>query len=373
MRLISFILVLLGLHSCIILKAIVYNVPKVKNAERFPKRWINNSSTVFHFFEPALGNDIGYQIKVDERAIDPKSIDLNDFVKHHKTLSFLIIRNDSILFEKYSGKIMDSSLLTSFSLAKAFVSTLIGIAIDNHCINNVHQNITDFIPELKGKGFDFITIENLLKHTSGIRFTKQEFSPTSDNALFYYGSHLRKLMLHMHIAEPPGRHFNYQSENYQLLALIIERATGSSLSAYLESKIWKPMGMEHPAFWNIDNKTKKGMEKAFCCLSAAARDFAKLGRLYLNLGKWNGVQIVSENWIKSAIIPDTLNGGKFNFQYNWLVGPRNYGSYYAAGLYGQYIYIYPEKKLLIIRLGKEDMQYNPAYWKEVFLQIIDQL
>ena len=131
--------------------------------------------------------------------------------------------------------------------------------------------------------------------------------------------------------------------------------------------------MEHDAFWNLDNKTKNGIEKAFCCLNATTHDFAKLGRLFLNDGNWDGKQIISEKWIREATQPDTTEGGKFNFQYNWVAGPEKYKSYYAVGLYGQYIYVYPQKNIIIVRFGKEDLNYNPAYWKSIFLQIIDQL
>jgi CubicO group peptidase (beta-lactamase class C family) len=285
----------------------------------------------------------------------------------------MIIRNDSILYENYAPKINDTTNLSGFSVAKSFVSTLIGMAIDNGEIRDVHQSLTDFIPELKDKGFTPITIGHLLKHTSGIHFTKQSFNPNSDNAQFYYSNNLRQRMLQMKIDEPPGLHFNYQSENYQLLGLVIERATHQTLSAYLQNKLWKPLGMEHPAFWSLDNSSTTGIEKAFCCLNASTRDFAKLGRLYLNKGNWNGKQLISEQWVLAATLPDTTEGGKFNFQYNWIAGPERYGSYYAAGLYGQYIYVYPKKNIIIVRFGKEDLSYNPAYWKLAFLQIIDQL
>lgn len=359
--------------ACNIISPLIHNVPKENNAWLFPKRLISKGDSVFHFFEPLLKNNIGRSIKVDERNIDPSGIDLDGMVKLHHTLSFMIIRNDTIVYESYAPKFNDTSTVSSFSVAKSFVSTLIGMAIDQGKISSVDQSITDFIPELKYNGFEPITINNLLKHTSGIEFSKSSFNPNSDNAQFYYGNDLRVRMLNSKIAEPPGVHFNYESENYQLLGLIIERATHETLSVNLENKLWHPLGMEHTAFWNLDNNSNTSIEKAFCCLNATPRDFAKLGRLYLRKGNWNGKQLISEKWIYTSTHPDTIAGGKFNFQYNWITGPENYGSYYAAGLYGQYIYIYPKKNVIIVRFGKESLNYNPAYWKETFLQIVDQL
>ncbi|MEO6133514.1 MAG: serine hydrolase [Ginsengibacter sp.] len=361
------------LISCKLIRPIEYNIPKEKNARLFPKRVIEKGNSSFNFINYSGKDKIGEMIKVDDRNIDPSGVELDSMVKLHNTLSFLIIRNDTILYQFYASKYNDSSTVSSFSVAKTFVSTLIGIAIQEGKIKSVYQSITDFIPEFTDKRFRQITIENLLKHTSGIRFSKQQYNPNSDNAQFYYTTTLREKMLESKIEEPPGLHFNYGSENYQLLGLIIERATHETVSHYLQEKLWKPLGMEHDAFWNIDNETDSGIEKAFCCLNATTHDFAKLGRLFLNNGNWNGKQIVAPQWVKEATQPDTTAAGKFNFQYNWITGPERYKSYYAAGLYGQYIYVYPQKNIIIVRFGKQDLNYNPSYWKVLFLQIIDQL
>ncbi|MEO9209893.1 MAG: serine hydrolase [Ginsengibacter sp.] len=368
-----FLLIAICTTSCQLIRPIEYNIPKEKNSNLFPRRLVEKGNNPFHFVNDNGKNNIGKTIKVDGIYLDPSGVDLEEMVKLHNTLSFMIIRNDTILYEYYAPKYNDSTTMTSFSVAKSFVSTLIGIAIQDGKIKSVHEPITDFIPEFTDERFKQITIENLLKHTSGIRFSKQIFNPNSDNAQFYYTTKLREKMLESKIEESPGLHFNYSSENYQLLALIIERATHQTVSHYLQEKLWKPLGMENNAFWNIDNKSDSGIEKAFCCLNATTHDFAKLGRLFLNNGNWNGKQILSAKWVKEATQPDTTAAGKFNFQYNWTTGPEKYKSYYAVGLYGQYIYVYPQKNIIIVRFGKQDLNYNPSYWKSLFLQIIDQL
>jgi len=372
-KLVKLLLITICFNSCKVIRPLEYNLPKESNANLFPKRKIEKGDSIFRFTNGPNNYDLGKLIKVDERAIDPNGVDLNEMVKLHHTLSFMIVRNDTILYEHYAPGYSDTNTVSSFSIAKSFVSTLIGIAIQEGKIKGVHQSITDFISELKDKRFSQITIQDLLKHTSGIHFSKQRYNPNSDNAQFYYTTSLREKMLGSKIEEPPGLHFDYQSENYQLLGLIIERATHQTLSNYLQEKLWKPLGMESDAFWNIDNSGSSAIEKAFCCLNATTRDFAKLGRLFLNHGNWNGREIISPQWIKEATQPDTADAGKFNFQYNWIAGPKKYKSYYAAGLYGQYIYVYPQKNIIIVRFGKQDLDYNPAYWKSLFLQVIDQL
>jgi len=141
----------------------------------------------------------------------------------------------------------------------------------------------------------------------------------------------------------------------------------------LETKIWKPLGMEAPAYWSLDNDNENGMEKSFCCLQARAIDYAKFGRLYLNEGKWEGEKIISRDWVSQSTHSDPENNNRLNYNYNWGIGPLKYGSFYAVGLYGQYLYLFPKKNIQIVRFGDAELSYNPSYWLDIFIQIIDQL
>lgn len=132
-------------------------------------------------------------------------------------------------------------------------------------------------------------------------------------------------------------------------------------------------GMEAAASWSLDGKDEKTIEKAFCCLQARTIDFSKFGRLYLNNGNWEGKQIVPKKWVDYSTHPDPSGNNKHFYNNNWGLGPLKYSSYYAIGLYGQFLYMYPEKNILIVRFGNTDTAYHPNYWKEVFLQLIDQL
>jgi CubicO group peptidase (beta-lactamase class C family) len=147
-----------------------------------------------------------------------------------------------------------------------------------------------------------------------------------------------------------------------LLALILEKVTGGSVSKYLEDKIWIPCGMEAPAYWSLDRSDNMAIEKAFCCLQARTIDFAKIARLYLNNGNWQGKQIVSKDWVNYSTHSDPSGNNKHFFNNNWGIGPYKYNSYFAAGLYGQYLYVYPEKNIIIVRFGEKDLSYNPNYF-----------
>jgi CubicO group peptidase (beta-lactamase class C family) len=363
-------------NSCKLIKPIFYNLPDEKDAKRFPYRTVEASdkSAVFNFIKatdtlPEIKN-----IKVENRPMNSTGISLNQFVTLHKTISFAIIRNDSILYEYYAKNYNSKKNISSFSIAKAYVTMLTGIAIKDGLIKNINQPVTDFITEWKDRpDFNLITVKDLLRHTSGLKFTENPFNPNSDQLQFYYGTHLRKNILASTIKEPPGLHFDYESENTCLLGIILERVTGKTLSAYLQEKIWSQIGTEAPALWNTDRKDSNAIEKAFCCLNAHTLDFAKFARLLLNKGNWNGKQIIPAAWIDEATKRTNEAGGKLTYGYNMGIGPAAYNSFYPVGLYGQWLYIYPKKNLIIVRFGNADVRYNPSYWKEIMLQLIDQL
>ncbi len=249
-----------------------------------------------------------------------------------------------------------------------------GVAIDEGIIKSVDQPITHYIPELlEIEGFSKITIRHLLTHTSGIKFADSKFKHYSDNARYYYCQNLRKLVFKSELNKSPGVETHYSSVNTQLLALVIERAARTTLSLYLQEKIWQKIGMQYEAAWSIDNKSNNSIEKGFSCLNCTAIDLAKIGRLYINNGIWNNQQILSRSYIYEATKRDTTDGSCWGFQYNFRLGPKQYDFYYASGLYGQLIYIYPKKHLIIVRMGEADLNCNPQFIKHVVLQIIDQI
>lgn len=363
------------LISCDVFRSLRYGgIPSQSDYKHFPQRIVNNEGPVYNFHKANKDYQLGTKIGLANRDFNSTNVSLDSFTTLHKTVTFLIIRNDTIVYEKYNKGYTSNSFVSSFSMAKPFVSTLIGIAIDEGKIKSENDFIIDYLPEFKDKiGWKKITIKNLLQHTSGIRFTDSELDPASDNAEFYWGDNLRKRMINITLECPPNTKFRYSSENTLLLGYIIEKVTGGTISKYLEDKIWKPLGMEAPASWSLDRKDDKAIEKTFCCLQARAIDFAKLGRLYLNEGNWNGKQIVSKKWVEYSTHSDPSGNNKHFYNNNWGIGPLKYGSYFAVGLFGQYLYMYPEKNIIIVRFGDTEASYHPNYWQEVFLQIIDQM
>ncbi len=357
-------------------RPVIEGIPDEKDAIRNPFKIIENDTIapVYQFTTAKTGNGSVENIIIEDKSFASTGVTLSEFVHLQKTLSFAIIRNDSILYEFYSSKLPKDNRVTSFSIAKSFIAMLVGIAINEGKIKSVNQPITDFILKYRDDtAIQKISIKNLLQHTSGIKFNSQKLNPWSDNAEYYYANNLRERSLNIEIKETPGLRFDYQSENTMLLALILEKATGMSVSEYLEKKIWTQIGMEAPATWNKDRKDSLAIERAFCCLNARTLDFARFGRLLLHHGNWNGKQIIPKAFIDEATTPSTSDGGKQTYGYNLGIGPKEYGTFFPIGLFGQLIYVYPKKNVIIVRFGESELSYHPNYWKEVMLQIIDQL
>ena len=368
---------LISLSSCKVGRFVVYNFADINDHKKFPSRDIKKGATKFQFPIAEKGKvpkeilqyggiakNQFYTSPTLERKV--LSFEFEQLLEESKTVAFLIIKNDTIQYEKYWGKYDESSIVPSFSMAKSITSILIGCAIDDKLIKSVNEPITNYIPELKENDFDKVTIENLLQMTSGIKFNESYMNPFGDAATFYYGTNLRKAIKKMKLEIEPGERFAYSSGSTQLLGLVLERALkNKTISSYLEEKIWQPLEMEFDASWSLDRK-KNGLEKTFCCINARARDYAKIGRLYLNKGKWNDKQIVSENWVAQSTKIDTTNNSSLRYQYQWRL-PSQTGDFMAQGILGQYIYVNPEKNLIIVRLGKGLLGFTD--WKTAFLGI----
>ena len=349
----SFILILL-ISSCKVGRFIIYNFADIDDFKKFPNRTIDKGTTTFQF-NTAVKGRVPKSI-----AIKDKEYPFENYLENNNTVAFLVIKNDTIQYEKYWDRYNASSIIPSFSMAKSITSILIGCAIDDKLISSVNEPVTNYIPELKKNGFDKVTIEHLLQMTSGLKFDESYYNPFGDAATFYYGTNLRRSISKLKLKSEPGTKFDYVSGNTQLLGLILERALKTkTISAYLQEKIWQPLQMEYDATWSLDQK-KNGIEKTFCCINARARDFAKIGRLYLNKGKWNGKQIISENWVTQSTKIETTNGSAWYYQYQWWL-PTKTGDFMAEGILGQFIYVNPAKNLIIVRLGKNEGKTD--WWK----------
>lgn len=278
--------------------------------------------------------------------------------KEFKSTALVVIHNDSLLYEKYWEGYSDTSRTNSFSVAKSIVGLLTGCAIDDGFIKNVDQPVYEILPEFGNTENDRkLTIRHLLTMSSGLDWDESYSSLFSTTTKAYYGNDIKNLVLGLHVIQTPGKVFEYMSCNTQLLALILNKVTGMPLSYYASKKLWQPMNAEFPAFWSLDKIA--GNEKAYCCFNSTAKDFARIGSLILHKGNWNGRQLVPENYMNQFL--STASGLKnksgknvdfYCFQV-WCTSYKGHQIHYARGILGQYIIVIPDKKIVIVRLGKK--------------------
>mgnify|MGYP001452920515 FL=1 len=272
------------------------------------------------------------------------------------TVAYVIIKDSTLLFEQYWEDYSPESHSNSFSMAKSIVSLAIGAAIDDGFIKDVDQPVSDFYPKFQGYNGKPLTLRHLLTMSAGVDFDEAYSSPFSPTTKLYYGDDLQQIAFGMKEIEEPGVNFIYQSGVTQLLAFIVEKATGENISSYVSRKFWTPMNAEEDALWSLDKKD--GIEKAYCCFNSNARDFARFGQLILNEGEWNGKQLISSSYLKEATTPDTSLLFKeynetnhcYGFQF-WHLTYNGMEVPYMRGILGQYIFIIPDLNAVVVRLG----------------------
>ncbi|MFY0599709.1 MAG: serine hydrolase [Cyclobacteriaceae bacterium] len=354
-------------QSCTFSRLIAWNFAGQEDIERFPANTVKSASSSFDFTKTEKKDFF-----IDRYGKEgSNAVSLDDFIdKFNHNLAFLVIKNDSILFEKYASGYSSETNVTTFSVSKSIVSMLVGIALEDGYIESLSEPITKYLPELKKDGFEKITIEHLLKHTSGIRFKERYVNPfNNDVARYYYGKDVNKAIDRLKIEHAPGDSFHYHSANTQLLGLILIQATGQSISEYFSSKIWSKIGTKNDASWSTYEK--QPTEKTFCCFNSTVTDLAKFGKLLIDDGTWNEEQLISKDWIDKTHERDIKGGSIWGYQYHMILGLEKYNDFMAQGLYDQYLYMMPEKDIIIVSINET---HKPSVnWRLVFLQIVDQL
>lgn len=268
------------------------------------------------------------------------------------TASFMVIKDGEVVSENYFNGYGDRSKTNSFSMAKTVTTLLLGIAIEEGYIRDLDQPIIDFIPEFANDPLGKkATIAQFSLMNSGYEWNEHYYTPFSPTVELYYGSNVEKFLLSGNFTTEPGDFWEYSSASTQIMGIFLLRAlqkagAADTLSEYLSEKIWQPMQMNDDALWHLDNS---GMELVYCCLNTNARNYAKLGLLMQNRGKWNGQQLVPETFIDEMIKPE---GQSFYGLSTWLALENQPSYYWFSGHLGQYIIVVPEHNMVVVRLGE---------------------
>ncbi|MFN4863604.1 MAG: serine hydrolase domain-containing protein [Bacteroidota bacterium] len=291
---------------------------------------------------------------------------LREMLKRTNSGSFLVFRNDSLVCERYFEPVADTVMTNSFSMAKTITCLLFQRAIEEGKIASWDEPVRKFLPWVgkaaveKGEAVDGVspdqmeanaaalTLRHLITMSAGLQWNESYQSPFGITAKAYYGSDIEATMREVPVVVMPGTQFEYQSGSTQLLGLVLEQVTGKHLSDLASDWLWKPLGMEAPAYWSLDKAN--GRELNFCCVNARSRDFGRLGLMVLH----NGKGLVDSGFLAMARKPFEMGGKTLVPFYGhsfWLGSVDGVDFQFFNGLKGQYIVVIPSKNMVVVRTG----------------------
>ncbi|GGW56748.1 CubicO group peptidase (beta-lactamase class C family) [Winogradskyella epiphytica] len=265
------------------------------------------------------------------------------------TVAYMIIKNDSIWFENYYDGFDENSKSNSFSMAKSYVSGLMQKAIQDGYIKSLDQPVCDFLPAFcEGKAAK-MTVGDLSSMSSGTNWDEAYYSPLSITTRAYFDDDLAKVINGLKMETDPGQSFKYASGDTQMLAMVIEKASGKKIYDYFEESFWKPLGSVNETLWQVDSEDHD-LVKAYCCVASNAKDFARYGKLFKDHGQWNGKQILDSAFVAKSVKPRFEGGEIYGYGW-WLAQHRNKEIFYMRGHLGQLVIVIPEDNLIVVRLG----------------------
>lgn len=313
---------------------------------------------IMHSIYPSIAVEVGDHLHALQHSaeIEPAwkdSTDLISYMDDNRIGGLIVVQDNAVKLEAYGEGVEQHTLWTSYSVAKSVASMLVGVALKTGDIESMEDELQKYIPELEGYDYGKVTVHQLLTMTSGIDWNEDYEDPHSDVAQMYqkecvgHEAHILTYMKALKQVNTPGEYWNYSTGETDLIGILVQKATGKSLAEYLSEKIWKPFGMQQCGYWLADECSNLNIGGSG--LSASLRDYARLGILMLQDGRIGGESIFDEDWLKDAaslLYPIDETGG-----YGYLWWRNNDGSYSAQGIFGQMIYIHPEKNLVIAQVA----------------------
>lgn len=310
------------------------------------------------------GDDV-WELDYNETALpetyeyDGETKSIDEFLEETWTTGMIVIYDDAVVYEEYFLGGDEASRHISWSVAKSFVSAMMGIAVDEGYIESIEDPATKYVPSLIGSGYEGVRIKDILQMSSGVRFDETYSDFFSDinrmGRVIALNTSLADFIATLENEREPGTYNHYVSMDTQVLGMVLMEATGKSLTELLEEYIWKPVGMETDAYWLVDGD---GAELAFGGLNAVLRDYARFGLLYLHDGRRGDDQIVPEDWVTASVTPDAphlmpgdnpASDWVMGYGYQWWIPAEPEGDFMAIGIYNQFIYVNPDLGVVIAK------------------------
>ena len=371
----------------------LYKLSNLYNENSIAYNFINMDK-FFFISDPIAASDEPYFFEEnfidlpETYTLDGEEHNLMKSLDYFSTDGLIILHKDKILYENYWNGNDRYSKHISWSVAKSFLSALIGIAIDEGLIDSIEDPATKYLPDFKGTGYDGVKIKNILQMSSGVSFNEDYADPNSDINKFgraaARGTPFRDFAKTLENGKEQGTYNHYVSIDTQVLAMILESVADMPLREYLSKKIWSKIGMESEAYYITD---KTGVDMALGGLNATLRDYSKFGYLYLNNGRWFGEEIVPEDWVKASHTPDAahlmpnageLSSNEWGYGYQWWVPGSPITDFTAHGVYNQFIYIDPESGVVIAKTSsnhrfRSEKEYSKAAHIAMFRAITNHI
>ena len=284
---------------------------------------------------------------------------LQDFLNRSSTTALLVLKGNDITFEDYYQGTGEFDQRISWSMGKSMLSALFGIAVEEGHINSINELVTDYVPELKGSGYDGVTIKNILQMSSGVAFNEDYEDFFSDinrmKRVLATGGSFDDFAATLVNEREPGTFMHYVSIDTHVIGMVLRKATGRPVAEYFKEKIWSKLGSEQDTYFVTD---LTGEPMVLGGLSMLTRDFAKFGKLYLDDGQWHGEQVVPKKWVQDSVTPDAphLMPGKrdtakfdLGYGYQWWLPIDADEEFMAIGIYDQFIYVNKKANVVIVK------------------------
>jgi CubicO group peptidase (beta-lactamase class C family) len=346
-------------------------------SELFPTRTISRGGNTGPF---PRGRDLPVHFSAGP---GDAAVDLDRFFERNYSRGMLVLHRGTLVFERYAEGADATTRFTSWSVAKSFTSTLVGLAIGDGDIHSVHDRLATYIPELAGTAYENVTIEQALQMSSGVKFSEVYEDGGSDvfdflvASMFTNRKRANLLAASYPRRHPPGTVFNYNTAETQILGWLVRNATGRTPGRYLQEKLWEPLGMEHDASWVLDREGADGMEMTGCCLNMSLHDWARFGQLMAQDGIWDRQRILPAGWVAAATIPSAphVAFGKVEppsdvgYQYQWWA--QRDGTFSAEGVYGQFIYVNAKSQVVIAKASTWPQAWDNDLARDAFATFHD--
>lgn len=300
---------------------------------------------------------------------------LDDYARDYDITGLMVVKDGEVVFEQYWRGETAEDRHTSWSVAKSFIATLVGVALKEGKIDSLDDPAGKYAPIYQGTDYGDISIENLLTMSSGIDFNENYEETGSDIRKLFFDTFvlhkdIDKFVRGYHQNRPAGQDFDYLSPNTSVLGAVISGAYGGkTLSSLVGEKIADPMGMAEGS-WLLDRNAKNGKELAYCCINLRLEDFAKFGMLYANEGLVGGEQLLPPGWGTYVGTPpgpthmeDLIKkGALYGYGHHFWVPQHAEGAFFAAGYNAQFVWIDPRRNI-VLAMTSADRKY-PAENRE---------